>query len=322
MGQGIYRVTNAKIDLKFTGENSGNQQGGMKILDALDVILKQLKLLGRRERTLHEYRKWTLSYVQTVDQEYLSEITVESIFQWLSSMEGTSNATRNIRLKSFKAVLSRCFDNGWIPSKFWKNIQIKVDTKVKPAATDDDIRILLSVLDLSNWHQLRDATAILLMYRTGIRLATLSSLKEEHVDYSSKQLLLSADIMKNHDWLKLPLDEDLLLLLRALTDHNKIIRSRKKKRNSYVFITEQGNQVQSSFNNNVVQKRLGRYGNELNLQNINPHALRRGFATNLMKKDAPISLISKALGHTDTVTTSKYLYLSKEEVAESLKQYL
>ena len=41
-----------------------------------------------------------------------------------------------------------------------------------------------------------------------------------------------------------------------------------------------------------------------------------------MKKGAPVALISKALSHSDLAVTTKYLYLSQNEVAESLKDYM
>ncbi|MED3512490.1 hypothetical protein P4442_03440 [Bacillus subtilis] len=81
-----------------------------------------------------------------------------------------SSQTRLIRLKCLKAFLTRCFDNGWLETKFWKKINIKVDKQIKEGATEQDIKILLSVLDLKDFVHLGDATAVLLMYKTGIRV--------------------------------------------------------------------------------------------------------------------------------------------------------
>lgn len=322
MTQGLYSITDSKAQRDIGAISTSTKASTLSIARALDVILQQLELAGRRERTLHEYRKWTENYCAVTGHIYLCEVSVESIYEWLNSMRTLSNSTKNIRLKSFKAILSRCYDNGWLTIKFWKAITIKVDKTVKPAATDKDVSTLLSLLNLSNWFELRDATAILLMYRTGIRLSTLSKLQEQHIDFVNGYLNLPGSIMKNHDYLKLPLDNQLIRLLKTLTEHNSNIRRHRKTRNSFVFITSNGTPVQTSFNNNVIQKRLGNYKEILNLENIHPHALRRGYATNLMKKNAPVPLISKALGHSSIDTTTQYLYLSKEQVAEDLKKYL
>lgn len=48
--------------------------------------------------------------------KYLNEITRETTYLWLESMS-VSNKTKLIRLKCLKAILSECFDNGWIKQK-------------------------------------------------------------------------------------------------------------------------------------------------------------------------------------------------------------
>ena len=322
---GVQLSSFAKSQTLFSSNNKSSHEYSkdtLTIAKALGTVLRQLQLSGRRERTLHDYQKWTEHYCITTGNTLLAEITVDSIYYWLSSMGDISNTTKNIRLKSFKAVLSRFHENGWLPVKFWSNIVIKVDKKVKPAATDSDVTLLLSMLDLSDWFQLRDACAILLMYRCGLRTATVSKLREEHLDFQNGYLNLTGDIMKNHDTLKLPIDTNLIQLLEALITVNHRIKQSRHENNTLVFVTKQGTCCQTAFNNNVLQKRIGKYSNQLELGNVSPHALRRGFATNLMKQGAPVSLIQHALGHADLSTTTQYLYLSQEDTAAQLKQYL
>ena len=218
--------------------------------------------------------------------------------------------------------MGRFYQNGWVESEFWKQVDIKVDKTVKKPVSENDVMSLLSVLDFSRFTELRDATAILLMYKTGIRLATMSNLKEEHVDLQNKMLVLSGDIMKNHQTLKLPLNDELCILLDALMKHNASIRKYKKEFNSYIFITSNGLCVQRTMTNNVIQKRLKIYSKQYGLENLSSHGLRRGFAVNLLKQDAPLPLISKALHHSDLAVTSVYLNLDENQVAEDLKKYL
>jgi integrase/recombinase XerD len=101
-----------------------------------------------------------------------------------------------------------------------------------------------------------------------------------------------------------------------------LVRADNRTQNDLLFITKNGGKVATSSTNNNIIKRLGKYGKDFGLKNINPHALRRGFAKNLLGKGANIALISKALGHSDIAVTTRYLHLAKEEVAESLRSYL
>lgn len=51
-----------------------------------------------------EFRKIT-------NVEYLEEITTDTIYLWLDSMQ-VSNQTKLTRLKCLKAILGKCFNNG------------------------------------------------------------------------------------------------------------------------------------------------------------------------------------------------------------------
>ncbi|TDL77397.1 site-specific integrase [Rhodococcus qingshengii] len=293
----------------------------MTINQALATISRQMEISGNRPRTISDYSIHVNHFTDTNRLTYLSEITAESIYEWLSRME-VSNQTKLIRLKCLKAFLSRCFSNGWIDTQFWRPITIRVDSNVKEGATEREIRTLLSLLDLGDFVQLRDATAALLMFKTGIRINTIVQLENRHIDFTEKLLRLDGAIMKNHDQLLLPFDDTLHRLLSVLVRQNDTIRRAYGVQNKYVFITKQGGVISNSPTHNNIQKRLNKYSKEFGLRNINPHALRRGFAKSLLNKGANIAEISKALGHSNLAVTTQYLHLDKEEIAENLRKYL
>jgi integrase/recombinase XerD len=126
------------------------------ITDALSVITRQMEASGNRSRTIEDYALYVQQFQSATSIEYVSDITANHIYYWLGTMN-VSNQTKLTRLKCLKVFLSRCFDNRWIEIKFWKTINIKVDQKVKEGATEREINTLLSLLDLSNFVQLRDA---------------------------------------------------------------------------------------------------------------------------------------------------------------------
>ncbi|XYR61553.1 hypothetical protein ACS4RT_07460 [Bacillus amyloliquefaciens] len=136
---------------------------------------------GNRSRTISDYVHHVEHFQSVTHLKFVEDINAKEIYRWLDSMN-VSNQTKLTRLKCLKAFLSRCFDNGWIQIKFWKTINIKVDSKIKEGATEHDIKVLLSLLDLHNFIQLRDAVAVLVMYKTGIRINTLTKLEERHID--------------------------------------------------------------------------------------------------------------------------------------------
>ncbi|WP_232787207.1 tyrosine-type recombinase/integrase [Planococcus sp. MB-3u-03] len=175
------------------GQSSKN--GSVTLEKAMEVIVKQMQVSGFRERTMKDYQLHWRHFEKVTGTTYLNEIAADTIYIWLESMSVT-NQTKLTRLKCLKAILTKCFDNGWIEQKFWKTISIKVDKNVKKGATSDDIEILLSLLDLNSFVGLRDAVAIITLYKTGIRINTLGQLEEKHIDFDNLTLNIDGSILK------------------------------------------------------------------------------------------------------------------------------
>ena len=254
--------------------------------------------------------------------EYVEDITADSIYEYLGSLE-VAQQTKLIRLKSIKAVLSKFHNNGWMKQKFWSTINIKIDKQVKKGAKANDIEMLIELIDQNTFIGFRDTVAILTMYKTGIRIQTLGELKERHIDYENLSLNLDGSILKNHKFLKLPIDQELAELFKVLIKQNDKIRSYYNTENTNIIITQNGLPINNSkTSNNAISKQLNKYSKRFGLENINAHAIRRGYAKKLLEAGASIAIISKALGHSDLGVTTQYLDLDVEEVATSLRDYL
>ncbi len=134
---------------------------------------------------------------------------------------------------------------------------------------------------------------------------------------------LDGSTLKNHKFLKLPIDEELAEMLKMLLKLNEGICSYYGTDNHNVFITQNGLQMNTSKSSNcAISKQLNKYSKRFGLENINAHAIRRACAKNLHDKGASVALISKALGHSDIAVTTQYLDLDVEEVAKDLREYL
>ncbi|MFC4797751.1 phage integrase SAM-like domain-containing protein [Neobacillus sp. GCM10023253] len=140
---------------------------GMDAEKALETIHRKMTLNSYRERTLNDYILIFNHFLKATNVKYLEEITVDIIYRWLDSMN-VSASTKSTRLKCLKAVLGKCFNNGWLQSKFWLTVQIKLDKKVKSGTKRNDLNVLLSLLDTSTFIGLRDAVAILQLYKKGV----------------------------------------------------------------------------------------------------------------------------------------------------------
>ncbi|MGE6515251.1 tyrosine-type recombinase/integrase [Lysinibacillus sphaericus] len=293
-----------------------------EIQKALETIFHQMRIAGNRPRTIESYEYIFNQFVEVCHIEYVEDINIDKLYHYLDVLEVTP-ATKLIRLKSIKAVLSKFYNNGWIKDRFWSNIQIKIDKEVKKGAKESDIDRLLRLIDQTTFIGFRDACAIKLMYKSGIRIRTLGELRERHIDFENMCLNLDGSILKNHKFLKLPIDMELVEILKMLIELNKGIRTHFDTDNRNVFITQNGTPMNTSKSSNcAISKQLNKYAKRYNLENINAHAIRRAYAKNLHDKGASIALISKALGHSDLAVTTQYLDLDVEEVAKDLRDYL
>lgn len=321
----LYDVDGAdRLDFTLNGDVTKSRVVADKntVEHALNVVCRQLKAIGRRDRTIESYAYIFNDFTGKVGIKHVEEINVNTIYDYFDLLD-VSLSTKLIRLKSLKAVLSRFYDNGWVSYRFWSSIQIKVDADVKEGASDEDIMLLLNLIDKSTFVGLRDAAAVLLMYRTGIRISTLGKLRESHVNIDDKELALDGSVQKNRSILRLPLDDQLLNILCILIKENDKVRTHYGENNDSLFITLRGvGVINTKSNTNAISKALSKYARKYNLKNINAHAIRRSYAKNLLNQGANIALISKALGHKDLSTTTQYLHLDDQEILNSLRDYM
>lgn len=73
----------------------------------------------------------------------------------------------------------------WIEKRFWKDVKIKVDERIKPSANENNLAILLSTFDMSNFIQFSDAVAVLTIYKCGLRVNKLVQLEEKHIAFDN-----------------------------------------------------------------------------------------------------------------------------------------
>lgn len=317
---GVFAVERHYDDL--TVKPTNEIKNGITIDEALRIVFRQMQLSGNRPRTIESYDFAFTEFIRITGVEYVEDITADTLYDYLNAID-VARATKLVRLKSIKAVLNRFFDNRWIEYRFWTTIQIKIDKQVKKGAKESDVEVLLSLIDRSTFIGFRDTVAVMLLYKTGIRIQTLGELREHHIDFENMLIDLDGAVLKNHDSLKLPINEQIADLLKTLIERNRAIRSKYNTRNNFVFISQNGRGINNTkSSSNAISKQLTKYARNYGLKNINAHALRRAYATNLLNQGANVALISKALGHKSLETTTMYLDLDKETVAENLRSFL
>lgn len=298
-----------------------NTTSHTSIEDMLQIVIRYMRLANLRERTISDYAYYIKDFATKTETKYIEQANLEKIYLWLETMNVSPRSKYN-RLKVVKAFLNKCFELGYVKEKFWTSVNIKVPKKILVGAKEQDVEMLLSLLDKNDYLELRDYVAISLMYYNGLRIQTTIQLREKHVDFNKAMLLLGGDIMKNNDAFVSPISPKMAILINVLVQENNRIRKYYGESNDFLIINRRGKPFNHELRNNGIQKRLKVYADRYNLTNINPHALRRGFARRLLNQGADVFEISKALGHSNLAVTTQYLQMDNQELVERLRKYL
>ncbi len=137
------------------------------------------------------------------------------------------------------------------------------------------------------------ATAILLLYGSGLRLSELLALTVGDVDLN--RLLLRVVQGKGR--------KDRLTLLSERLRPELTLRTRDRARSAPLFIARSG----SPWSPRSVQKFVSAAAARAGIpQRVTPHSLRHAFATHLLECGTDLRVIQGLLGHTDIRTTTRY----------------
>lgn len=69
---------------------------------ALKRIFRQMELNGNRARTIDDYQKYMNNFIEVCNIVYISDITIDSIYEWLETMGSVQNSTKEYDTKLYQ----------------------------------------------------------------------------------------------------------------------------------------------------------------------------------------------------------------------------
>lgn len=314
----MFKTSFSKKDLSLNVTRKDEKIPKIWIMDEFEIIADDMIAQNKRKRTVDDYRYHLNNMLERSKISTFDKLNRQVLMKYIGDAS-VSDATRLVRFKSIRAVLNRFYRKGLLKEDFWSEVSIKVDQKSKVGATQREVEMLLYLLDFSKFTEFRDACAILLIWETGARMGTIAKTTENMIDHENLLIRWSGSAMKNHIALTLPISKNLSDMLKELSRVNVEVRHKNNVTNDLMFITSNALSIEKSNYTNILVKRLSNYKKKYKLNNINGHALRRGFAKELLNQGLSVPIISKALNHSDLAVTTKYLNISDEEVIDSIR---
>ena len=269
---------------------------------------------NRSELTVRNYEKGLRdfeSYFKNRDC-HLSWESVDSdiIRDWMESMmdKGDMASTVNNRLSAVRSFFRYALTRGLVerdPSHI-----VKGPKKQKPLpyfVREADMNRLIDIPQMwgEGFKGLRARTIIILFYETGMRLAELTALNDQDIDFVSHQLKVTG---KRNKQRIIPFGRELeqtLLQYMALRDE-------QPAHDDQALIQNDKGERMSRFQvERIVRSCLSRVTTQ---KKRSPHVLRHSFATAMLNNGAGLESVQKLLGHESVATTEIYTHTTFEQL--------
>jgi integrase/recombinase XerC len=159
----------------------------------------------------------------------------------------------------------------------------------------------------------RDRAMLELMYATGVRVAELTTLDLNDVDFGNQLVRVTGKRRKQRI---VPFGDPAGTAIRDyLRVRDKFLYNApiSKREDEALFLNYQGTRITTRSVGRMVEKYIRICAG---MHNISPHALRHSFATHLLDNGADLRDIQELLGHARLSTTQVYTHVSMEKLIE------
>ena len=264
--------------------------------------------------TVQAYLADILSFQEyiTAHQEQLSleEISYSQIRSWIvvlveNNISNTSINRKVSALKSFYKFLLKIKEITINP--LLKHKSLKTAKKVQIPFSEKELQDVFEFNEYEpNFEGIRNQLIIELFYTTGIRRAEMITLKNQHIDFSQKNIKV---IGKRNKERIIPLLDCTLQLINRYKEqrnHLELISD-----SDVLILSKNGNKVSESF----VYRLINEYFSTVSKKTKkSPHVLRHSFATHLLNNGADLNSVKELLGHASLSSTQIYTHSSLSEL--------
>ncbi len=178
--------------------------------------------------------------------------------------------------------------------------------KALPAALSPDRAARLVVPDENTPLAIRDAALLELFYSSGLRLAELTGLQIDAVDFAQAELRVTGKGAKTR---VVPVGKFALAALQKWLDLRQTFTPAEQP---HIFVNRSGRPLTPR----AVQLRVGYWAKKLGLGvHVHPHMLRHSFASHLLQSSGDLRAVQEMLGHANISTTQVYTHLDFQHLA-------
>jgi site-specific recombinase XerD len=256
-----------------------------------------------RSNTLYLSR--FLDYLNGRNIKSIEEINPDNLMGFVQELQDYSDVTRHLIILQINKFLKYLYNSKILESDYSTVIpkcNYVRQPKLPSYHSEEEISKLIRCVDRSNAVGKRDYAIILLIARLGLRRSDVSGLKFENIHWEQRQISLIQQ--KTKQSVELPLFND---IGNAIIDYLKYGRPKSNLQYVFLRLIPPCNNLDGNGITCIIQKYLRYSGINYDERKHGPHALRHSLASNLLKQETPLPIISNILGHSSTESTIDYL---------------
>jgi len=251
---------------------------------------QELVLRNYASRTIQSYRSCLRRYLRWLDGVPPREVDDAAIRAYLLQLHdvGASRSLVSQSVSALKFLYVKLYGRD---RETFEVPRPRAESKLPYVPTRDQV---LSMAEKT--HDLRQSTAILFLYASGLRLSELLAAQVRDLDLDRLLLrVIQAKGRKDRQTLVSPL---LKTRLEVLTEG--------RGGHEPLFVSMAGGPWSPRSVQKFVRRAAERAGIE---QKVTPHSLRHAFATHLLEGGTDLRVIQVLLGHADIRTTTRYTHM-------------
>jgi site-specific recombinase XerD len=270
----------------------------------MQKFINHLCSIRRSEGTITNYELYLnrfLVYLNNENVTSVNEISEHHILKFVSTVLYNSYT----RISCLRVLFNYWYDNHISVKNYeeiLKNYKWTRKEKIPSYYDVDEVLTIESSIDRNSGTGKRNYAILLLASRLGLRASDIANLKFSNIDWGKNEISLTQ--YKTGSPIKLPLLCD---VGNAIIDYLKY--GRIKSDSQHIFLSCRSPYVSatSGMVRGVIREEIEKSSVSTVGRRRGSHSLRHSLASNLLKNETPISVISGVLGHESIDTTMSYL---------------
>lgn len=287
----------------------------MRLSDARKHHAAWLRGQGHQPRGIQRYETQLADFQESVGDIHLERISKRHVTRYLTKLgERCSPNTVQVAISACRSLCNWAQDQGMCENNPATDIAWPRRKRTLPNLPSRQAMKQLIVAmqkppqDVTvkqQWEWDRNQLAVIMLLKTGIRIAELQALTWAHIDLDSKTIMVRGG--KNGKDRSIPMHTTLFQLLCHQTH--------QRTATAVVAKNERGEPFSRP---DVLGRLLTKWVERLIGERITPHKFRHSFALELLRNNADLRRIQELLGHDSLETTQKYLHIDSEWLREAI----